>query len=220
MASIEWTDKLINAPYDVVEAAIQKVLNGAPVPHISPTYALSQIILDDNPEYRSEYLDLCRLYVNEFGGSDKLELNEYGFSTWESVHPVINALHLLYNKFHWYHMKSIVKRIERKIRIQELESGQHFSQQDRTELVAAKAWDERESERRRALQEWRDQTITGVDHRLRASNKAIAEQLIPSKRETGSLVDRVLEYNTRNPLTFGIMGASLYHSIKDAFTSK
>lgn len=219
MAFHNWTGSLIDAPFDVIEDAIQTVLKGAPAPYISPTDAISQIFIDANPEYRFEYLNLCKLYVNEFGHSDQLNLNEYGFSTWESSHPVINALRLVYNKFHWYHMQPIVKRIARQIRIQELSSGRQFSEADRIELIHAKAYDEQDRDRREALRRWRNDTVAESTRRIREIDRAASA---PSHQQQsgGGIIDQLADYNLRNPLTVGIVGATIYHKLKDAFGIK
>lgn len=219
MAFIDWTGNLVDAPYEVIETAIQKVLNGAPIPHMSPADAVSQVFIDENPEYRSEYQALCTWYVTEFAEVDQLNLNEYGFSTWQSSHPLINALNLVYNKFHWHHMKPIVKRIERNVRIQELDSGRHFSQKDRLELIASKAYEERDGDRRFELDVWSNASINAAYRRLRESGSEVAATL-NRPQPSGSLIDRFADYNRRNPLTVGLIGATIYHKLKDAFSGK
>lgn len=217
MAFDDWTSKLMDAPRDVIEDAIQKVLKGAPTPQISPLDAVSQVFVEEHPKYRSEYQELCNLYVREFGDSDQLDLNEYGFSTWESSHPLINSLQLVYNKFHWYHMKPIVKRVERTIRLRELNGDQQLSKSGRLELIAATAYEEQDYARRRAIEDWSNSSIKALYQRKHESDMELAATPNNSNQPMGSLIDWFADYNRRNPLTVGLVGATVYHKIKDLF---
>ena len=219
MAFDDWTGSLLDAPQEVIEAAIQKALNGAPTPHISPYDAMLYCFVETSPEYRTEYTELYKLYVSNFADSDQIAVNEYGFSTWESSHPLINDMTRANNKFHWYHMKPIVKRIERNVRIQELDSGRHFSQKDRLELISTKAYDEQDYARHVAIGEWRASANAARNREFRRSEREIFGKFQQTQQSKG-VIDWFLDYNRRNPLTVGLVGASIYHKLKDAFGNK
>ncbi len=219
MAFNDWTGSLLDAPQEVIEAAIQKALNGAPAPHVSPFDAMLYCFVETSPEYRTEYTELYKWFVANFGDTDQVAVNEYGFSAWESSHPLINDMTRANNKFHWYHMKPIVKRIERNVRIQELDSGRHFSQKDRLELISAKAYDEQDYVRRNAISDWRASMTAAKNREFRMSEREILGKFQQPQQSKG-VVDWFLDYNRRNPLTVGLVGASIYHKLKDAFTSK
>lgn len=216
MAFLDWTGGLMDAPRDVIEAAIQRTLNGAPVPYISPTDALPQVFVEHHPQYRMQYQDLCNLYIREFGEADQLDLNEYGFSTWKSSHPLINALMLVYNKFHWDHMKPIVKQMERTLRLRELNGESQSVGKNRIELIAAMAYEEQNTRHHRAIEDWTNSSINSLYERQRDSTRDLTAMNSHSNTSTG-VVDWFNDYNRRNPFTVGLVGATIYHKIKDLF---
>lgn len=212
------TGSLINASYEVIDAEIKAVLNGAPFPDISPLDISIQPSISRNFEYHNEYLALADFVSDRFAGASKLEVNKYGFSEWTSSHPLINKLTHANYPLHWHHMKSIVERLERQIRIKELESGQRYKEEDRIELIAAKATEERLAERDRLL----DEQMRSVVNRVRQGHREFerSRNQPASVEQPKSVLDHLISFNNKNPFTTGFIGAAIYHKLKDTFAPK
>lgn len=226
MAFNTWTSSIVDAPYDVIEGEIRRILNGAPLPNISESMVLFNLSWADCPQYAQTYLSLQKWYITEVIDSHDRNLNEYGFSEWESPHPFLNTMNKIFNPYHWYHMKRIVTEIERSVRINEIESRQKYDPKDRLELITAKAIQQRKYEydieldngtavSRRKL----DERCAQSDENWRTINAAMAERSNPTNKRP-SVGEQASNFYNNNPFWSGVVGALLYHKVKDTFGNK
>lgn len=226
MASNKWTGNVIDAPYEVIESAIRRILGGAPVPNIHETMVLFNHSWADCPQYSQQYLALQQWYVNEFVESHTRDLNEYGFSEWESPHKLLNTMNKIFNPYHWYHMKHIVADIEQDFRNQERKVGHSVNTKERVEAVAKKAIARRKREYDIEL----DKCVDSAHRRNTAKFKKSENQwkiinaAMDSRSRTvntsSTPMEQVSNFYKNNPFWSGVIGALLFYKAKDTFGSK
>lgn len=224
MAFNTWTGSLVDAPYEVIEREFRRVLNGAPMPNLSESMVLFTESWADCPQHAKAYAALNRWYVDNLVESHNRNLNTYGFSEWESSHPLLSTMNKIFNPYHWYHMKRIVTEIERSVRINEIESRQKYDPRDRIELIIAKSIQQRKYEYDIQLDKSGDEYRRKLDKRCEQSeeNWRVINAAVNNRRaaKRPSVGEQASNFYNNNPFWSGVVGALLYHKAKDTFGNK
>lgn len=210
---------MANASFEAIEADIQRILNGAPEPYIDIHCPYPSLIQHENPEYKEEYGALLEYRSKNFGNTRSKDVDEYGFSHWKSNHPLINDITMMYERYHWRHMQKYVEKIEREIKIRELESGTKYPKEDRVLLVRERAKQLRDEEYDWHEPQWKAALTEALNRPMREffeDRKARLQQ--PDGGCGRTVVDDAVDFQQRHPFLAGLFGAELYHRIKDAFS--
>lgn len=217
---------LVDASFLEIDHAIRRALVNGVLPQISPTTAPFGLAGGTDSDAIGSCYNLLLLYNERFASSHTRNLNEYGFSTWESPHPYLNDMNKIFNVYHWYHMNPIVKKVEREVRIAEIERGVPYTATERVELIVAKAIVIRQGEYEQTLKETAFHSRRRGEERISkmyADTKATFTSLDNKKRaakQQASVGERVSSFYSNNPFWSGVIGALLYHKAKDTFGNK
>lgn len=210
---------MANASFDSIDADVQRILNGAPEPDVDTSCPYSTMILHETPEYAEEYQALLDYHARNFGHSRSWDVDEYGFSHWHSRHWLMDNITMTCEQYHWHHMKQHVEKIEREIKIRELESGVKYSNEDRIALVRERAKQLRDEEVDWHRPRWQA-ALTAAQLRPRREFLEDRMAALQPKQNNccGNVVDTAVDFQQRHPFLAGLIGADLYHRIKDAFS--
>lgn len=209
----------INASFEAIEADIQRILNGAPEPYIDINCPYPSMIQHESPEYKEEYGALLEYRSKHFGNSRSRDVDSYGFSHWKSNHPLINDITMMYEQYHWRHMQKYVEKIERELRISEIERGVKYSTADRVSLVSERAKQLRDEDVAWQEPYWRNALAEAMTRPMREffeDRTARLQQPVAARR--ASVIDAAVDFQQQHPFLAGLIGANIYHRIKDALS--